>query len=47
MQTLVQDSLPVYSWEDLHFLLWLKTFFFFLVILKQRQVMLWAEGEAG
>lgn len=29
MQTLVQDSLPVYSWEDLHFLLWLKTFFFF------------------
>lgn len=22
--TLVQDGLPSYSWEDLHFLLWLK-----------------------
>lgn len=32
MQTLVQNSLPSYTWEDLHFLLWLKPsldFFFF------------------
>lgn len=36
MQRLVQDGLPSYSWEELHFLLWLKLsrgFFLFVFVL--------------
>lgn len=38
MQTVVQDRLPTYSWEDLHFLLWLKTptYFFGLFLVNPK-----------
>lgn len=52
MQGLVQNGLPSYSWEELHFLLWLKLFpgfvlFCFWELLRQKQVVLWAEGKDG
>lgn len=50
MQTLEQDGVPSYRWEDRHFLLWLKPsphFLFLFLVNHKKQVALSAEGESG